>query len=86
MLFKINYSIPVANVLAAQERFGTMDEKTDGLKVIGRWHEAGNKGFMVCDADDMISLGKFSNQWTDLCDMSIVPLMTDEDVGQVISS
>ena len=86
MIFRLDYSIPVSNVKAAQVRFGTMEEKRDGLKVIGRWHEAGNKGFMVCEADDMIAMGKFSNQWGDLCDISIVPLMTDEDVGQVLSA
>ena len=60
-------------------------EKRDGLTVIGRWHEAGNRGFMVCEADDVVALGKFSNQWSDLCDIDIVPLMTDEQVGQVLA-
>jgi hypothetical protein len=27
----------------------------------------------------------FSNQWSDLCDIDIVPLMTDEQVGQVLA-
>ena len=30
-------------------------------------------------------LGKFSHQWSDLCDIDIVPLMTDEEVGQVLA-
>ena len=64
----------------------TMEEKWDGVKLIGRWHEAGNKGFMVVEAEDAVSLGKYSNQWTDLCDISIVPVMTDEEVGQVLSA
>ena len=62
-----------------------MDEKRDGLTMIGRWHEAGNRGFMVCEAKDVVALGKFSNQWSDLCDIDIVPLMTDEEVGQVLA-
>ena len=45
MIFRVDYSMPVQNVTAAQERFGTMEEKWDGVKLIGRWHEAGNKGF-----------------------------------------
>ncbi len=51
---------------AAQECFSTMEEKWDGVKLIGRWHEAGSNGFMVIEADDAVSLGKYSNQWTDL--------------------
>ena len=86
MIFRVDYSMPVQNVTAAQERFGTMEEKWDGVKLIGRWHEAGNKGFMVVEADDAVSLGKYSNQWTDLCDITIVPVMTDEEVGQVLTA
>ena len=86
MIFRVDYTMPVQNVTAAQERFGTMEEKWDGVKLIGRWHEAGNKGFMVVEAQDAVSLGKYSNQWTDLCDISIVPVMTDEEVGQVLSA
>ena len=85
MLFRLDYSIPVENVTSAQQLFATLDEKRDGLTVIGRWHEAGNRGFMVCEADDVVALGKFSNQWSDLCDIDIVPLMTDEQVGQVLA-
>ena len=32
-----------------------------------------------------VALGKFSHQWSDLCDIDIVPLMTDEEVGQVLA-
>ena len=86
MIFRIDYSLPVENVTTAQERFATMEEKWDGVKLIGRWHEAGNSGFMVVEAEDAVSLGKYSNQSTDLCDISIVPVMTDEEVGQVLAA
>ena len=86
MLFRLDYAISVENVKSAQERLATMDEKRDGLTVIGRWHEAGTRGFMVCEAEDVVALGKFSNQWSDLCDIDLVPLMTDEEVGQVLAS
>ena len=41
---------------------------------------------VVVEADDAVSLGKFTNQWVDLCETNIVPLMTDEEVGQVLSA
>ena len=86
MLFRIDYSVDVSNVPAAQERFATTDEKWDGLNLIGRWHEAGNKGFMIVEAEDMVSVGTFCHQWSDLCDLNAVPLMTDEQVGQILSA
>ena len=76
MLFKIEYELPVANVTEAQKRFTTGEEKWDGLKLIGRWHEA----------EDNESIGKFCQQWVDLCDMQAVPIMTDEDAAKVLMS
>ena len=86
MIFRMDYSIPVENVSKAQEGFATMEENWDGLKLIGRWHEAGSRGFMVVEADDSLSLGKITNQWVDLCEINIEPLMTDEEVCQVLSA
>lgn len=85
MLFKITYSIPVENVKACQARFMTGEEKMDGLTVTGRWHEVGkSQGFLIAEAKDMIAVGKFTNQWSDLCNMDVTPIMTDEQVGQVL--
>ena len=85
VLFKISYSIPIENLKDCQERFKSGEEKTDGLKVIGRWHEAGkSQGFMLAEADDIIDIGKFTDQWNDLCNMDIAPVMTDEQVGQIL--
>ena len=35
MLFRLDYAISVENVKSANERFATMEEKRDGLTVIG---------------------------------------------------
>ena len=85
MLFKLSYSIPVELLKECQARFKSGEEKTDGLKVIGRWHEVGkNQGFMLAEADDIMAVGAFTNQWSDLCNMEVVPVMTDEQVGQIL--
>jgi hypothetical protein len=85
MLFRLSYSIPVELLKECQERFKSGEEKTDGLKVIGRWHEVGkNQGFMLAEADDIMAVGTFTNQWSDLCNMEVVPVMTDEQVGQIL--
>ena len=84
MLFKLTYEVSEENHKATVERFMSGGEKWDGLELIGRWHEAGKKGFMIVQADDMISLGKFANYWNDLCKTEVVPVMTDEDAGKVL--
>ena len=39
---------------------------------------------MIAEADDMIAVGKFINQCSDLCNMDATPIMTDDQVGQVL--
>ena len=41
---------------------------------------------MIAEADDMIAVGKFTNQSNDLCNMYVTPIMTDEQFGQVLIS
>ena len=41
---------------------------------------------MIVEAEDMVSVGTFCHQWSDLCDLNAVPLMTDEQVGQILSA
>ena len=41
---------------------------------------------MIAEADDMVAVGKFTNQWNDLCNMDVTPIMTDEQVGQILMS
>ena len=82
---KITYSISVENVKACQERFVTGEVKMDELTVTGWWHKVGkSQGFMIAEAEDMIVVVKFTNQWSDLCNMDVTMIMTDEQVGQVL--
>ena len=39
---------------------------------------------MLAEADDIMAVGAFTNQWSDLCNMEVVPVMTDEQVGQIL--
>ena len=41
---------------------------------------------MIAEADDMIAVGKFTNQFNDLCNIDVTPIMTDEQAGQVLMS
>ena len=43
-----------------------------------------NQGFMLAEADDIMAVRTFTNQWNDLCNMEVVPVMTDEQVGQIL--
>lgn len=84
ILFKIEYCIPVDLLRSAQDRFKSGQYQTHGLQIHGRWHEQGGRGFALVETDNILSIGKFCNQWDDVCDFNVVPLMTDEEVGEVL--
>ena len=85
MLFKLSYSIPVEWLKECQEQFKSGEEKTDAQTVIVRLHEVGkNQRFMLAEADDIMAVGAFTNHWNYLCNMEVVPVMTDEQVGQIL--
>ena len=86
MLFHITYEFPPDHRDAAQERF----KQTGGLppedvKMIGRWHCAeGHSGFIVADADNPVSICKWIQEWTDLLSFQITPVLTDEQIMEVL--
>jgi hypothetical protein len=51
----------------------------------GRWHSAaGHSGFMIAESSDAIAISKWTQSWTDLLVFDITPVLTDEEVAEVI--
>ena len=58
----------------------------EGVKMIGRWHDVGARsGYSVVEAEDAVTMAKFSNQWNDLLTIETHVVLTDEQFGQVVS-
>jgi Protein of unknown function (DUF3303) len=66
-------------------RFKKFGAKTPpGAKFIGRLTRADlSGGFVLLEADDAKSLADFSYDWSDLMELSIVPVVEDENLGEV---
>ncbi len=86
MLFHITYEFSPQEREQAQKRFKeTGALPPEGVTMQGRWHSAaGQKGFMIAETADAVALGKWTQSWTDLLSFEITPVLTEEEVGQVI--
>jgi hypothetical protein len=56
-----------------------------GAKLLGRWTRADfSGGFDLLESTDAKALTEFSLMWSDLLDLTIVPVLEDEDLGEVL--
>lgn len=86
MLFHITYEFSPHERDNAQERFKeTGAPPPDGVKMHGRWHSAaGHVGFLIAESSDAVAICKWTQSWTDLLSFEITPVVTDEEVAEVI--
>ena len=85
MLFSVQWKINPENRNAANNRFKeTGAPAPDGVKMLGRWHFAGGlDGMLICETDDTVALGKWTQQWTDVLRFRVAPVNTDEGVAEI---
>jgi hypothetical protein len=54
--------------------------------MLGRWHRlAGLAGYVLCECDDAVTLGKWMQDWTDILTFDIAPVADDEEFTAVIA-
>jgi hypothetical protein len=86
MRYMIEYSISPKDRDVAQARF----QETGGLPpagatMVGRWHRlAGLGGYILCESDDAVALGKWTQAWTDVLTFDIVPVGDDAEITEVL--
>ncbi|MFW2367797.1 MAG: DUF3303 domain-containing protein [Desulforhopalus sp.] len=86
MLFHISYELSPHERDLAQQRFkDTGAPPPQGVTMQGRWHSAaGRKGFMIAESSDAVAIAKWTQGWTDLLSFKVTPVLTDEEIGEVI--
>jgi hypothetical protein len=56
-----------------------------GAKLLGRWTRqdlAG--GFVLFETEDPKALTAFARDWSDVCDLSLAPVLEDADLAEVL--
>ena len=93
MLYQISWSIYPDKKVECNKLFGSMspddDVKDAGekVKIVGRWHQlGGGKGVCICETDDDKALASWMQNWQGMCDISVVPVINDEDTRAIIRS
>ena len=57
----------------------------EGVRTIGRWHAPGSKyGFHLVEADP-VDLTKLTSQWGSLVDVTITPVIDDDEAKKGLS-
>ena len=86
MHFLVNYEFTPEVRNEAQARFKAGGGlPPDGVTMHARWHHvAGHAGFVIAEADDPVLLGTWMQEWTDLLEFSITPIVNDEQVQVVL--
>lgn len=88
MQFMTIWTIKPDHMGSARERFQqTGAPPPEGVKMVGRWHDvAGGRGFNIAETDDATAIAKWCQQWADLLDFEIVPVMTDKQLSEVLAT
>ena len=82
MTFLLEWSIKTENRAACLQRCADStveDEVPAGVNLLGRWHDLNNwSGFAIFEAEDDAAILSWTLQWTDLCDVSVRPVVDDQ--------
>lgn len=63
----------------------TAGQPPKGVKLLGRWTRADfNGGYDLIESDDSRALCEFALLWSDLMDLSIVPIVEDHDLSDAL--
>jgi len=72
-----------AEAIARFRKTGGLPGK--GAKLLGRWTRADfNGGYDLIESDDPQALAEFALMWSDLMQLSIVPVLEDAELAKVL--
>ncbi|HKJ32836.1 MAG TPA: DUF3303 family protein [Balneolales bacterium] len=86
MLFHITYKVTTKDRDEVQDRFRkTGAQPPEGVRLQGRWHSVnGNKGFILAESSDLPAIGKWVQEWSDMLNFDVTPVLSDEQILHVI--
>lgn len=87
MLYMNIADLKPGNRDAAQKRFaGTDGKPPPGITMVSR-HIAvdGRSSYTLYETEDPVAMGKWIQEWSDLVSFKVVPVLTDDQYGEVIS-
>ena len=85
MKFMVTFTGEPAEFKAAISRFlQTGAPPPEGVKMLGRWHGP-YVGWVLSETNDLTKVYEWTTQWSDLLKFTVVPVLEDAEMGQVLS-
>lgn len=86
MKFMLTFTLQPATRNEAIARFiKTGGHPPKGAKLLGRWTSTDlSQGYDLLESNDPSALTELALQWSDLMKMSIVPVVEDRELGEVL--
>jgi hypothetical protein len=86
MRYMIEYSIRPEHRDVANARFQESGGlPPEGATMVDRWHKlAGLGGYVLCESDNPVAIGKWMQDWTDVLTFEVVPIGSDEEVAEIL--
>lgn len=91
-LYMIDYKFQPEKKKTGMNLFANLSEQEDkndagSCRPLGRWHDLGmGCGMAIAGASSEKDIYKWANNWTDVCDCTIVPVMTDSQTRRMVRS
>jgi len=88
MLFAIHWTFGPEVRDEANARFAaTGGGPPEGVRMLGRWHSVGEgDGLCIAETDDAQKLGIWMQEWSDLLEFRIQPVVDDAGVSAILAA
>ena len=92
MKFLVTWNIPHDKWIPVLQTFCSMtpEERADageGVEIVGRWHDVvARTGVAIMEARDVKAVQRYSLRWNPFMDLTISPVVEDEDAASVYRS
>ena len=88
MLFAIHWTFSPEVRNEANSRFSdTGGGPPEGVRMLGRWHRVdGGGGVCIAETDEAEKLGIWMQEWTDLLEFEIDPVVDDAGVSTILAA
>jgi Protein of unknown function (DUF3303) len=85
MKFMVTFTGKPAHFKEATSRFlKTGAAPPEGVKMLGRWHGPFT-GWVLAQTDDLKKVYEWTTKWSDLLEFTVVPVLEDAELGEVLS-
>lgn len=88
MKFMTSWTLPTGEAYraAVAEFLKTGGAPPAGVTLVGRWHGADGKGFLIAESDDEKAIGRWVAEWREYMDIRTTVVLDDAAMAPIMQS